>query len=639
MNRIIPFFAMAAVLLTLFVGCTKEEVDNNTFKVTFNSNGGNIVKPQIVTKGEKAKEPATPTKKNHIFAGWFIDNSTFNNRVMFPYTVTDNITLYANWHTSGIAHTYATFYFNLPATTRAIAQFNPMGVTTDDVADARINYGDLYLLVYNDRTGILEYTRKIDINNTSISATGTYIHTALLTAGVKKIFVLANLGDVLNTNNVMNHLETIPFANRENHLTVGTPVTWANLEEPTGSIVKLAGLYDVVFNAGTPQKYNVDKTANSYNFNTKPLSTRVKSGANGLAMTNSNRNSFTLLGGMTLADAEDTAIVPSTSGTNSHNRFLIEFDYLVAKARLVMNISKFPQTIADISDPFYSIKNLAKYTTLIQNYTSTCPQSYFHNFNWGNNAVQADFDPYFDQSMNLYEGASGSGLPVPTSGGPFIFVPENTNRNLLRGQVSFYAMYLTYKPKHIVKAVKYNNLYSSGSIAFPATLFDSWDNLAALPAGTQGRLQNGNQYIYYAVGIPGINNSTTNNAAAITVKFFANARVFADALWSSKNNKPLTDASYSTSAADALFNTLNAGTDYLVFTDARSFYRIDIGDGVGDSAFGVFRSKAYTATINDIAGPGFPTEKELFMDPDVPVKERTFSNITIEAVDWKPMRQ
>lgn len=64
-----------------------------TFTVTFETNGGSAV--QSVTTDVIEEEPQT-TYEGHDFAGWYTD-SNFTDRVTFPYTVTQNITLYAKW--------------------------------------------------------------------------------------------------------------------------------------------------------------------------------------------------------------------------------------------------------------------------------------------------------------------------------------------------------------------------------------------------------------------------------------------------------------------------------------------------------------------------------------------------------------
>ena len=79
-------------IFTFFSACKKDY----TFTVTFNSNGGSTVAAQTITKGEKTTEPDEPTKEGYTFAGWFTDN-VFTDKVIFPFSATSNITLYAKW--------------------------------------------------------------------------------------------------------------------------------------------------------------------------------------------------------------------------------------------------------------------------------------------------------------------------------------------------------------------------------------------------------------------------------------------------------------------------------------------------------------------------------------------------------------
>jgi len=78
-----------------------------TFEVTFDSNGGSFSSgTEIKIKagaGDRITEPAEdPTKSNgDVFCGWW-DSSSYENRWNFGRdTVTDNITLYARWLSSG----------------------------------------------------------------------------------------------------------------------------------------------------------------------------------------------------------------------------------------------------------------------------------------------------------------------------------------------------------------------------------------------------------------------------------------------------------------------------------------------------------------------------------------------------------
>ena len=67
--------------------------ENVVYTVMFETNGGSAVKS--VTTDRIEVEPET-TKPGYKFAGWYMENN-YLNRVLFPYEVTGNQTLYAKW--------------------------------------------------------------------------------------------------------------------------------------------------------------------------------------------------------------------------------------------------------------------------------------------------------------------------------------------------------------------------------------------------------------------------------------------------------------------------------------------------------------------------------------------------------------
>lgn len=70
--------------------------------VTFEANGGSAVGAQVILKGGLATEPLAPTLDDNDFAGWFYDDTAFENAVNFSTDVFDaDDTLYAKWETVG----------------------------------------------------------------------------------------------------------------------------------------------------------------------------------------------------------------------------------------------------------------------------------------------------------------------------------------------------------------------------------------------------------------------------------------------------------------------------------------------------------------------------------------------------------
>ena len=71
-----------------------KEFQGNTFKVTFDSNGGTFVSSQNVKAGGLVAEPSEPTRESYKLIGWFYNNKlwSFSSDI-----VTKDITLVAQW--------------------------------------------------------------------------------------------------------------------------------------------------------------------------------------------------------------------------------------------------------------------------------------------------------------------------------------------------------------------------------------------------------------------------------------------------------------------------------------------------------------------------------------------------------------
>lgn len=67
---------------------------NKNYTVSFNSNGGTEI--SSIKTGVLQELPFTE-KENYEFAGWYISSSLSGEKIAAPYTVTQDITLYAKW--------------------------------------------------------------------------------------------------------------------------------------------------------------------------------------------------------------------------------------------------------------------------------------------------------------------------------------------------------------------------------------------------------------------------------------------------------------------------------------------------------------------------------------------------------------
>lgn len=70
-----------------------EKVPENTYVVTFDSNGGSAVKSQKVVDGKAVSIPTNPTRKGYNFVEWQLNGETYD----FTTVVKGNITLKAVW--------------------------------------------------------------------------------------------------------------------------------------------------------------------------------------------------------------------------------------------------------------------------------------------------------------------------------------------------------------------------------------------------------------------------------------------------------------------------------------------------------------------------------------------------------------
>lgn len=64
-----------------------------TYKITFNTDGGNIISNIEVEKGKTISKPADPTKEGYKFLGWYIGEEEYN----FDNKIDKNIELLAKW--------------------------------------------------------------------------------------------------------------------------------------------------------------------------------------------------------------------------------------------------------------------------------------------------------------------------------------------------------------------------------------------------------------------------------------------------------------------------------------------------------------------------------------------------------------
>ena len=102
MKKIILLIAF----FVLFAGCQQQTTPPNhetppgietpeeqTYEISFNSDGGTTISSQYVKPNATAKKPQDPVKDGYTFLGWFYQEKEFD----FSTEITQNITLDAHW--------------------------------------------------------------------------------------------------------------------------------------------------------------------------------------------------------------------------------------------------------------------------------------------------------------------------------------------------------------------------------------------------------------------------------------------------------------------------------------------------------------------------------------------------------------
>ena len=102
-KRSVIFILVAAVMCLLFVitGCNDGKGggggDDRTWRVTFDSRGGNAVESQTVRDGDLATRPQAPKNNGFVLVGWYKDEEAAEEWNFDTDKVKGDMTLYASW--------------------------------------------------------------------------------------------------------------------------------------------------------------------------------------------------------------------------------------------------------------------------------------------------------------------------------------------------------------------------------------------------------------------------------------------------------------------------------------------------------------------------------------------------------------
>ena len=152
-NLLISVFILSLSIicsLLLFSGC-----NNNTFSVSFDSNGGSIVQTQTLKKGDKIEDPKCE-KLGYTLDGWYLNGEKLD---LQDYNVTQSIKLYAVWNINN----YCINYINV---SDDVINNNPVSYTIED-DNIRLNSINCDNKIFEGWYLDEEFTQQIEVINTS----------------------------------------------------------------------------------------------------------------------------------------------------------------------------------------------------------------------------------------------------------------------------------------------------------------------------------------------------------------------------------------------------------------------------------------------------------------------------------------
>ena len=538
--------------------------------------------------------------------------------------------------------TVATFTLNLSnPETKAFANFNP---DPKDVAarERSIDGTDVRLVIIDQTASVVEIN---EMFGTAGVAT-TYTKTVQITAGPKRIYVIANAGPITNT--------------QMNACAVGS------------SASAFEALY---YDNSTPQ-FPWTLKSGTRSFDMTKLYAFAGTTA-GLPASNSDMYTYEMQAGISATTSSSnpgglSQVVSGYNITQTNNNFNIDLTYMVAKARLgyastATSHVELGVTIANISNINYSVQNLARYTKYIQHVAGNLPQSWYYGKTFTTPYATAltttyttnDYLYHFDSGLNANLPAAAvtgtyPSYTFPTPAAPntsyYVYVPENNNNTgLTWGQASLYAINTHYKPVKIVTAVGFE------PSATPKLLLTQ---TASYPSPSIG-------YVYLRQDITGSNGVIEKGTCFETVALMQQAAwltTYADNITGGGWDPAYLTAPTQSAQILALTGTCPPSAvpaqlpesptpvyGYYVFSvpnagdcTGGNWYRVAIGDPANTNAYykyGVFRGKAYSGVLTGFSGPGVPYEWMLHSDPDSPVDATTNVTVTVTINDWTPVVQ
>jgi len=485
--------------------------------------------------------------------------------------------------------TCVSFNFAVDNTTRA-DQGLVVAPTNETVA---INSLRLLIFKNTPSSTVCEFNK--DVNLT----TGQMDQSVMITSGIKKIFVVANVptGSSLETalNNISENGSTLSaFYSTLSKITLGTPGTQ---------------VYDISGLTGSPMVYsNMADVSSTYTLQPDITADQAKAGP-----TNKLSISVKRLIAKGKVLYADNILVGGKVETDNHLGVLTALKYTIRSVRYNTYI-------------FQQFRGGSESTGT--DATVLCPDDAITAAQYKSDGVTpvdySDYKPYFYSLANPTQAANpnGGGFTWPASSNltnvsadagagatPVYFFSENNNSIVRWGNSTFAVIQATYLPK--------TNGYVS------ATVYSTVNkNFTSVSLGTSDIATAKDLYVL-KVGTTGLDKGA----------IFADATIAKNAAYSiAFPDKDASDAGYA-----AWANNAAAWGEYLdYYPGGVCYYQLIFGKGdVSNQTFipGVLRNNFYKAVISKFANIGASTETG-GVDPWVPPFSYTYVYATIDVLGW-----
>lgn len=180
------------------------EISVRQVGIYFQSNGGSIVNTILGEYDRLYSEPSQPIRTGYTFKGWYKDNNTFNEGVVWAYRLVEDITFYAKWE----INTYIVSFSTSSSNGTASVEFpNNITIESGHFASQERDYNQSYIINLNampftkDGYRLYQSSTGRSVIGVQINGTGTiYTSSVVITGNTTLTFAFNPVADILTVN-------------------------------------------------------------------------------------------------------------------------------------------------------------------------------------------------------------------------------------------------------------------------------------------------------------------------------------------------------------------------------------------------------------------------------------------------------